>query len=250
VPWGGIDLELQPLRLSGVSGWDGVAAAVAQEWLGHVGRTQAHKFIAGVAPIRSVVRVGGAVAGLLAVPATSIGGAVSRQIAGGGGGPGGGGGGGAGGGGLAAATVAAAEPLWALVDGEPGRQLRRSAAGFVRALVFEALGVGATVAAGAQVVLAGGAPAPAVEPPPSVSAALRAAGAELSAGFGAAREALAREQRAARRGASGGDRWRDAALRALRAAPAAAAPAASATAAAVRYALLGMRSALDPDRAP
>lgn len=199
---------------------------MAQEWLQHVARTQAHKFIAGVAPIRSVVRVGGAVAGLLAVPAAALGGAGS----------------GGGGGGLSVA--AAAGKIGAIADSELSRQLRRSTAGFVRALVFEALGLGAAAAAGAQAALAGGAPPPAAEPPPGVAAALRAAAGELAAGFGAAKEAV--RARAPPRRA--GERWQDAALRALRAAPAAAAPAASATAAAVRYALLGVRSAIDPDR--
>jgi autophagy-related protein 2 len=40
VPWGGVDLGLKGLRLAGLSGWDGVGAACAQEWLHHIASTQ------------------------------------------------------------------------------------------------------------------------------------------------------------------------------------------------------------------
>ena len=40
VPWGGLDLELQQLRLGGLQGWDGVAAALAREWMADIAKTQ------------------------------------------------------------------------------------------------------------------------------------------------------------------------------------------------------------------
>ncbi len=40
VPWGGVDVGLKGLRLAGVQGWDGLAAAAAQEWLQDIATTQ------------------------------------------------------------------------------------------------------------------------------------------------------------------------------------------------------------------
>ena len=61
------------------------------------------------------------------------------------------------------------------VDSRLARQLRRSTTSFVRALVFEALGLGATVAGGAQMVLQGasGQPGVANEQPASLYEGLR-----------------------------------------------------------------------------
>ncbi len=215
VPWGGVDLAFKPLRLSGIAGWDGIAGGAAKEWMHHISRTQAHKFVTGVAPISSVVRVGSAVAGLLAVPAAHI-------------------------------TASRRDGTLRHLDGQLSRQLRRSTATFVRALVYEALGLGATVAGGAQMVLQGGpSPAPS-ETPSGVMDGLRQAKDRLSAGFGAAADTLVVVPvRAVQKGEV---TWREAASKALRAAPAAAAAPASAAAAAVRYTLLGVRSAMDPER--
>lgn len=277
VPWGGVDLSLKALRLHGLVGWDGLAAAAAREWLSHVARTQAHKFVTGVAPISSVCRVGSAVAGLLAVPATHFAAGAAAE-------------------GTRACLHAqrlascvrahawlplvfcaqlplAPNPQRApclcspptpfrhplhpasapaggrrdasRVESSPlSRQLRASSASFARALVFEALGLGASVAGGAQMLLQG-TTVPPVDAPASVSDGLRQAASRLSSGFGAAADVLvAAPVRAVR----AGDSWQDAARQALRAAPAAAAAPASAAAAAVRYTLLGVRSALDPER--
>jgi autophagy-related protein 2 len=248
VPWGGVDLNLKPLRLIGVEGWDGLGVAAATEWLQYCARTQAHKFLTGVAPIRSVVRVGGAVAGLLAVPAAHIGQAVAKH-----------------GGSLAAVAVGMAPGGTAFAaavsaedsDGDSGafgysgsssdmrQALRKSTSSFVKALVFEALGLGATVAAGAQMVLTGGQPV-SVEPPSGVLEGLRAAAGELSEGFGGAAETLVKQP--VREVRERGVKWQEAAKRALKRAPAAAVGPAQATAAALRYTLLGLRSALDPDK--
>ncbi len=80
---------------------------------------QVHKFVAGMAPIRSVVRLGSAFTGLLATPA------------------------------LLRRETLRAGSAGGTADGRLGRALRRSTASFARALVFEALGLGASVAAGA-----------------------------------------------------------------------------------------------------
>lgn len=222
VPWGGVDLVLKPLRLSGVEGWDGIGIAAATEWLQHIARTQAHKFLTGVAPIRSVVRVGGAVAGLLAVPVAHIG-AASRR---------------------GSSAHDAADGGSSTQDGHMSRALRRSTAGFVRALVYEALGLGATMAAGAQMVLTGGTPV-SLNAPNTVLDGLRAAAGELNQGFGVAANALVVQPV---KDMQMGDSWKEAARKALKAAPTAAAAPASAAVAAVRYTLLGVRSAMDPER--
>lgn len=55
---GGLSLRLKPVALRGVCGWDGVVGAAAREWLHHVATTQAHAFLAGLAPVHAVVRAG------------------------------------------------------------------------------------------------------------------------------------------------------------------------------------------------
>eukprot|EP00775_Hariotina_reticulata_P009269 gene9269-9434_t len=292
VPWGGVDLALKPLRFNGLVGWDGLAAAAAQEWMSHIGRTQAHKFLTGVAPIRSVVKVGGAVAALLAGPAASLQDAVgdvvlaaTRSVAAG----------------VAAAqagssngglvcgssaarqlqerlrvAAAAAAAAAGRAAGVPGRgvvggssdavasrlqqAMQQSSAGFARMLLYEALGAGATVAAGAELLLAGSsgtggsigtrssssgnfeAPGTAGEPAGLVEG-LRAAAGELQGGFKTAAEALVG---APVRGYQAGDypTWQAAAAEAFRAAPAAAAAPAKGLAAAARTALLGAQKAV------
>ncbi|GLI63605.1 hypothetical protein VaNZ11_006615 [Volvox africanus] len=72
VPLGGVDLVCKALTLSGVQGWDGLGAAVLREWLNDIARTQAHKFITGLAPINAVVKVGSAVAALVSAPARHL----------------------------------------------------------------------------------------------------------------------------------------------------------------------------------
>ncbi|GIL88933.1 hypothetical protein Vretifemale_16845 [Volvox reticuliferus] len=72
VPLGGVDLVCKSLRLAGVQGWDGLGAAVLREWLNDIARTQAHKFITGLAPINAVVKVGSAVATLVSAPARHL----------------------------------------------------------------------------------------------------------------------------------------------------------------------------------
>ncbi|KXZ49627.1 hypothetical protein GPECTOR_20g484 [Gonium pectorale] len=113
VPLGGVDLACKPLRLAGLAGWDELGAAVLREWLNDIARTQAHKFITGLAPVNAVIKVGSAVATVLAAPARQL---ARRE------GPGG-------------------QPL--------GTQVRRAAAGFARHLVCEALAAGRTAATGA-----------------------------------------------------------------------------------------------------
>ncbi len=93
---------------------------------------QAHKFVVGLAPINSLCRVGSAVANLVAVPAAQISAASAASR------------GGSRGGSRGSASGK---------EARLSQQLRRSSSSFVRALMFEALGLGATVAAGAQMVL-------------------------------------------------------------------------------------------------
>lgn len=40
VPIGGLELQLKPLALTGVAGWDGLGAAAVREWITHLAHTQ------------------------------------------------------------------------------------------------------------------------------------------------------------------------------------------------------------------
>lgn len=249
VPWGGVDLTLKPLRFTGVVGWDGLAAGLASEWASYVARTQAHKFLAGVAPIRSVIQVSSAVATLLSGPAAglgkALGGAVTAAAAAGkagaamwqqqqGGGGGANGGFAASNGGLAAtrqqlqsylhaAAAAAAAAAASAAGGAAGQYgvgtpqygagrqslgetLRGINSGFARSLLYEAMGVGASVASGAQAFLAAG---------PAAGQGLRAAATEVQGGFQEAAAVLA-QGAGARAGGSEG-RFAAAARQVLRA---------------------------------
>jgi hypothetical protein len=223
VPWGGVDLSLKPLRFTGVVGWDGVAAGAASEWLGHVARTQAHKFLAGVAPIRSVIKVSSAVAALLSGPAASlhkaVGGAVTAAAAAG---KAGAAvmwqqGGSNGSNGLtarqqlqnclqaaAAAAVAAAAATggsssspynpYSPYSSKQGFQetMAASVQGFARLLLYEAMGVGASVASGAQALLTGPSPGgQGLVVPPGLVQGFRAAAAQVQGGFQEAAVVLA-----------------------------------------------------------
>ncbi|WIA20736.1 hypothetical protein OEZ85_005106 [Tetradesmus obliquus] len=121
-------------------------------------------------------------------------------------------------------------------------------ASFARALLYEALGLGAGVAAGAEVVLAGGA-ALALNPdtPAGLIEGLRAAAGEVQGGFVDAAEVLVRGLGPSVRGWRAGavEPWQVAAG-VMRVAPAAAAAPAKGLAAAAKTALLGAQNALGP----
>lgn len=86
--------------------------------------SQVHKFVVGVAPVRSLCRVGWAAKQLLAIPADQLRGN---------------------------------SPAYAgNSDVAVGRQLRRGVTALARAVTLEALGLGASVAGGADYVLRGG----------------------------------------------------------------------------------------------
>ena len=116
VPFGGVTLDLVPVSARGVQGWDAVGGIVVRSWLEHVARTQAMKFAAGIAPIRSVCNVGAGAASLVSAPLEF------RRS-------------GRRGGALRGATA--------------------GVAAFVRAVSGEALGLGVQLAAGATAVMGG-----------------------------------------------------------------------------------------------
>lgn len=208
VPWGGVDVTFKPVKLAGVEDWDGILSACAREWLHHIATTQAHKFVQGLAPVNSVCRVGSAVSSLLSVPANHL----RRER-----GP--------------------AKPR----DGKLTRQLRRSSVNFVRAVLCEALGLGASLAAGAQMMLQGGAGVQ-LEQPNGVMDGFKQAAEKLSEGFESATQQLVLQPM---REVQNGDKVHDVVLKALRSAPSAALAPATAVAKAARCTLLGVRSAFD-----
>ncbi|KAK9805512.1 hypothetical protein WJX72_002557 [[Myrmecia] bisecta] len=208
VPWGGVALDLPHVKLTGLHGWAALGAAVGTDYLKDVASSQAHKFVVGVAPIRSVCKVGSAAAQLFAIPADSLRAAPNRS------------------------------------DVSFSRQMRRSLTGFVRAVTLEALGLGASVAGGAHLVLQGGVGSTS-DQPAGMAEGLRQAASKMSSGLESAAAALVYRPV---RSIQGGEGVGTAVVRALRAAPAAAVAPLSAAADAARAALLGARNALDPER--
>ncbi|KAK9836947.1 hypothetical protein WJX81_001853 [Elliptochloris bilobata] len=160
-PWGGVLLQLPPVRLSGVHGWPALGAAVGELWLRDIVGSQAHKFLTGFAPVRAAVRLGAAAGALLAIPAEQL-----RRDG--------------------AAPRTGAAPL--------SRQIQRGLTGLVRAILAEALGLSASALGGVQVVLTGACDT-AAEQPAGVSEGLRVAAERLSSGFSGAAAALRAPQR-------------------------------------------------------
>ena len=58
IPWDGVRLDIKPVRVSGVLGVGVAVERVARSWLEDVSRTQAHKFLASVKPIKSAANIG------------------------------------------------------------------------------------------------------------------------------------------------------------------------------------------------
>lgn len=152
-----------------------VGTSVASAYVEDIARFQAHRFVGGIAPIKSICRVSSAAAQLLAIPKqqlyarSSHGGEVGCLCS------------------WQGSSMRPAKPthdmeppgrgsspslcvpyfpalfiggggtlsLTALVDEDFRRQMQRGLAGFVRAVALEALNLGATMAAGAEVALAG-----------------------------------------------------------------------------------------------
>ncbi len=134
---------------------------MASAYIEDIARFQAHLFVGGIAPIKSICRVSAAAAQLLAIPTQqlyrrSTGGltgskqcskmgvvlrllSVPRMI-------------------MIIPCHAGSDgslSLAALTDTDFRRQMQRGLAGFVRAVTLEALNLGATIAAGAEVALVG-----------------------------------------------------------------------------------------------
>lgn len=183
VPWGGVSLQFRHLRLVGLQGLGGVGTAVASAYVEDIARFQAHRFVSAIAPIASICRVSSAAAQLLAIPRQQL----YKRCSGGGGNK---------------------LILNSLADEDFRRQMQRGLAGFVRAVALEAINLGATVAAGAEVALAG----------------------EASASHTAGMKQALRQASAHLRSSTSGPRT-----------------AASAAATAVRTALLGVRNTLDKE---
>jgi len=63
-----VEIELMALRCSGAAGWGQAGAYLLTQWVTDIFKHQAHKYIAGVQPIRSFVQVGSGVLDLLVLP--------------------------------------------------------------------------------------------------------------------------------------------------------------------------------------
>ncbi|KAK3276418.1 hypothetical protein CYMTET_15502 [Cymbomonas tetramitiformis] len=67
VPWNGVELKLRPACVSGVHGWDAVLEGALGEWQHDISK-QLHKFVQGVAPVKSLCTVGNGTAQLVLEP--------------------------------------------------------------------------------------------------------------------------------------------------------------------------------------
>jgi len=68
LPLESLEIELIAAKLTGITGFDRVGAELAQLWAYDISRHQAHRYLASVQPIRSLVNVGGGVADLVLLP--------------------------------------------------------------------------------------------------------------------------------------------------------------------------------------
>ncbi|GAB4814248.1 hypothetical protein N2152v2_001294 [Parachlorella kessleri] len=126
-PWGGVTLQFRHLRLFGVHDASTLGTALASAWLEDIVKYQVHKFLAGIAPIRSLCKVSSAAMQLISIP-------VEHLFA-------------------ESSGPASQRSLSSLRDASFLRQMRRGLLGLARAIAAEALGLGASVAGSAQSVL-------------------------------------------------------------------------------------------------
>ncbi|ERM97144.1 autophagy-related protein 2 isoform X1 [Amborella trichopoda] len=68
VSWKGIDLQLKHVHAVGLYGWASVCETVFGEWLEDISHNQVHKLLKGLAPLRSLVKVGSGAAKLVSLP--------------------------------------------------------------------------------------------------------------------------------------------------------------------------------------
>jgi len=68
IPLENMEVELKSVKMTGIPGFDRVGMELAKLWAYDVSRHQAHKYIAAVQPIRSIVNVGSGVADLVLLP--------------------------------------------------------------------------------------------------------------------------------------------------------------------------------------
>ena len=68
LPLEGVDITLRSVRLAGLTGAEELGLGVANLWVPDIIRTQLHRYVSGVKPIRSFVKIGGGVADLVLLP--------------------------------------------------------------------------------------------------------------------------------------------------------------------------------------
>jgi autophagy-related protein 2 len=69
-PLEGVEVDLKRCKLTGLEGWASVGVELATLWCQDIAKTQAHRYLTGVQPIRSLVNVGTGVADLVLMPIT------------------------------------------------------------------------------------------------------------------------------------------------------------------------------------
>lgn len=61
-------IDLKSVKLTGLPGWDRVGSQLLDAWVHDISRHQAHRYLASVQPIRSVVNIGSGVSDLVVMP--------------------------------------------------------------------------------------------------------------------------------------------------------------------------------------
>jgi autophagy-related protein 2 len=68
LPLENMELDLKPIKMTGITGFQRIGEELAKLWAYDISRHQAHRYLAGVQPIRSIVNVGSGVADLVLLP--------------------------------------------------------------------------------------------------------------------------------------------------------------------------------------
>jgi len=64
----GAELTMQPVLMSGITGWGSLFSELCSQWIGDICATQLHKFIAGASPLSPLANVGGAAGDFFLIP--------------------------------------------------------------------------------------------------------------------------------------------------------------------------------------
>lgn len=67
-PLEGVGITLEPKRFVGIEGWGRLGLQLGKEWAGQILAHQTHRYLSGIQPLRSIVKVGTGVVDLVMIP--------------------------------------------------------------------------------------------------------------------------------------------------------------------------------------